>query len=134
MRRRSLLLAVAPLLLATACPGGDDVGVSINLPEQRNEGPVASPVKVEMAARGVEIEPADAGVNEGAGHFHIMVDVDCLEPGETIPNDDQHLHFGDGSTEAEIELEPGRHELCLQVGNGEHVATDLSARTDFTVE
>lgn len=92
-----------------------------------------SPVAVEMAAEGIEIAPAADAV-EGAGHFHVMVDTDCLAVGETIPNDDTHLHFGDGSTSADVELEPGEHTLCLQVGTNDHSATAATAEITVTVE
>lgn len=53
--------------------------------------------------------------------------------GKTIPKDDQHQHFGDGSTEAELELEPGEHTLCLQFADGAHVATGLTDEVTVTV-
>jgi hypothetical protein len=36
--------------------------------------------------------------------------------------DDTHLHFGHGQLEAELELAPGAHTLCLQAADGAHVA------------
>lgn len=92
-----------------------------------------SPVQVEMEAQGITIEPAEAGVNEGAGHFHIMVDTDCVAPGEIIPDDDQHRHFGNGATSAELELEPGEHTLCLQLGDGAHEAREPTHEITVTV-
>ena len=85
---------------------------------------VSSPVAVTMEASNFEIEPAGE-VRDGAGHFHILVDLGCMGPGETIPKDETHVHFGDGSTEAELELAPGEHTLCLQVGDGAHAALPL---------
>ncbi|WP_114594048.1 DUF4399 domain-containing protein [Euzebya pacifica] len=40
----------------------------------------------------------------------------------------------DGSTSAELELEPGEHTLCLQDGDGEHTALDLTDEITVTVE
>jgi hypothetical protein len=80
----------------------------------------------------VTIEPAGE-VQEGAGHFHVMVDVGCVEPGEVIPSDDDHLHFGDGSSETSVELEPAEHALCLQVGDGVHTALDATHEITVTV-
>ena len=37
---------------------------------------VASPFTVKMSTTGVRVEPASEGVNEGAGHHHIVVDAD----------------------------------------------------------
>ena len=38
-----------------------------------------------------------------------------------IPNDFNHLHFGAGQTEAEIELTPGEHTLQLLLGDKNHI-------------
>lgn len=118
---------------ATTDPGAADAGAAdaeLVAPEDGAE--VTSPVEVEMAAEGVEIVEAGEPV-EGEGHFHVIVDEDCIEPGEVIPSDDSHVHFGDASTSAEIELEPGEHSLCLQVGDGTHIALDGTDEVDITV-
>ncbi len=94
---------------------------------------VSSPVAIEMEATDLTVEAAGE-VNEGAGHMHIMVDTDCVAEGEVIPNDDSHRHFGDGSTTTELELEAGEHTLCLQLADGEHVATSYTDTITITVE
>lgn len=109
----------------------DDVSVELTSPGDGEE--VTSPVTVSMTASGVEIEPAGEA-RDGAGHFHVMVDVGCVDPGESIPVDtDGYNHFGDGSTETELELEPGEHTLCLQVGDGVHTALDATDEITVTV-
>ena len=55
------------------------------------------------------------------GHHHLLVNVDTpLEPGEPIPSDKNHLHFGGGQTEARLDLPPGEHSLQLVLGDAEH--------------
>lgn len=103
--------------------------VSFTAPEDGAE--VTSPVKVTMQAEDFTIEPAGQA-REGAGHFHIMVDTDCLTAGETIPNDATHIHFGQAQTEGELTLTPGQHKLCLQAADGTHKALDLT--DEITVE
>lgn len=125
-------LAVVPALALAGCGGGDDAA-SVSFERPSDGDTVETPVTVEMAAEGVTVEPADAGVNDGAGHFHVMIDAECVEPGEVIPKDDTHLHFGDGSTTAELELEPGQHTLCLQFATGDHVASGLTDTITVTV-
>ena len=83
---------------------------------------VAAPVKVVMAADNFTVEPASETVTAGRGHLHIMVDTDCVAAGQGVPKDDTHLHFGKGQLEAELELAPGSHTLCLQAADGLHVA------------
>jgi hypothetical protein len=41
-----------------------------------------------------------------------------------VAKDADHVHFGKAQTEGTIYLEPGSHELCLQPGDGAHVALD----------
>lgn len=125
-----ITVVAAALLVACGGDGGGEASVSFTSPEDGAE--VSSPVQVEMAAEGLEIEPSGE-VREGAGHFHIMIDTSCVTPGETIPEDDSHRHFGDGSTSAELELEPGEHELCLQAGDGAHEALDATDETTVNV-
>jgi hypothetical protein len=135
IRSTALLCA---LLLLTACGGdggdggGGEAGVAFGGIEDGAE--VTSPVAVEFVAEGFEVEPAgDGAVTEGAGHMHVMVDTPCVEVGQVIPSDEQHLHFGDGSTSTELELEPGEHTLCLQAGDGAHTALDLTDEVTITV-
>ncbi|MCL7418016.1 MAG: DUF4399 domain-containing protein [Halalkalicoccus sp.] len=100
-------------------------------PEDR--ATVTSPVEIEMGTEGFVIESVEEGIRDGHGHFHVFVDVECVEPGEPIPSEEGYEHFGDGRTETELDLEPGRYELCLQAGDGAHVAYDLTDRISITV-
>lgn len=106
---------------------------SVHFASPEDGATVTDPVHVEMMAVNFTIEPAGE-VRAGAGHFHIMIDVPCVTPGEVIPSDENHLHFGQGQTSAELELAAGEHTLCLQAGNGEHVALDLTDTISITVE
>lgn len=117
----------------TASAGEAEEGASVSFASPEDGAEVTSPVTVEMEAEGITIEPAGE-VREGAGHFHVMVDVGCVERGETIPGDTEgYHHFGKAQTEAELELEPGEHTLCLQVGDGAHTALDLTHEIAVTV-
>ena len=125
-------LCIVALLVLTACSsGGDEASVSFTGISDGDT--VSSPVSVGFDATGFTIEEAGE-INEDAGHMHVMIDAGCVEVGETIPSDDQHLHFGDGSTSADLELEPGDHDLCLQAADGAHVALDLTDEISITVE
>ncbi|CUS03314.2 ATPases of the AAA+ class [Candidatus Promineifilum breve] len=114
-----LLLAVG--LLLAACGGASEPVV--RFAEPRDGASVAAPVRVVMAAENFTVEPAgDGALHDGAGHLHIMVDTPCVAAGQTIPKDETHLHFGDGSIETELALTPGEHTLCLQAADGAHTA------------
>ena len=131
---------VVVLLFAGACGGGaedaasgDGEGRSVAFVTPTDGETVSSPVQVEMTPGGFEVAPADQST-EGQGHFHIMVDTECVAEGETIPSDDSHQHFGDGSTTTELELEPGEHTLCLQAGDQNHTAFGTTDQINITVE
>ena len=78
---------------------------------------------VKMGAEGLVVQPSGE-INPGAGHMHILVDTDFVPAGEVIITDEQHLHFGDGSIEAELMLPPGDHTLRLQFADGAHIALE----------
>jgi hypothetical protein len=111
---------------------GSDGSVSFAAPS--DGATLDSPyVQWKGSASGVTIEESGA-VNDGAGHYHVMVDTEPVEPGETIPSDDQHIHYGTGQTDGVLELEPGDHTLHLQVADGKHEAMALTDTVEVTVE
>ncbi|MEM7533512.1 MAG: DUF4399 domain-containing protein [Chloroflexota bacterium] len=86
------------------------------------DGAIVPPTfQVVMNAAGVAVDPA-GDIIENSGHMHILVDTDFVPAGEVIPNDEQHLHYGDGSLMTELTLTPGPHTLRLQLANGAHIA------------
>ena len=136
---RRLLLCVLLLLLAS-CGGGDDDGdekgegapASVSISSPLDGATVPSPVRVTMGAAGFTVEPA-GDVSDEAGHFHLIVDDACLPAGEQIPADETHIHLADGASETELDLEAGEHTLCLQAGDGQHAALDLTDEITITV-
>jgi len=120
----SLLYAVLSLafLFGNACTGGSQKKVYFgNLQEGAQ---VESPFKVEMKAENLVVEPATAGVTEGRGHFHIIVDAPLASPSEPMAKDEKHIHYGQGESEALLDLAPGPHSLILQFAKGDHVPYD----------
>lgn len=89
-----------------------------------NGATVTSPVHVTMQAENFTIEP-EGEAKPGRGHFHIVVDAECIRPNQDIPkhvDEETYLHFTKGELEADLDLAPGTHTLCLQAGTGQHVA------------
>ncbi len=131
------LLAVIMLALLTACQSAADTPEARVFFTSPAEGAsVSSPVHVTLGAENFTVEPAGE-IKAGAGHLHIMVDADCLKPGEVIPKDDTHLHYGKGQVEADLELAPGSHTLCLQAADGAHFALEgagLTQKITITVK
>lgn len=117
------------LLGAVSACGDDDASVSFVAPV--DGATIAGGVPVELAAEGVTIEPAGE-VRDGAGHLHVIADRGCVAAGEAIPRDVDHVHLGMGQADGMVYLGPGTHELCVQVGDGAHIASEVT-RT-ITVE
>jgi hypothetical protein len=131
-QKQFLIASLAVLvLLLTGCAAASAADAVLEQPEPaaarvfftapQDGATVSSPVQVVMAAENFVIEPAGE-INAGAGHLHIMVNTSCIAPGQGIPNDERHLHYGQAQLEAELELEPGEYTLCLQAADGAHVA------------
>jgi hypothetical protein len=97
---------------------------------------VHSPVHVVFGLSGMGVAPA--GVEHpGTGHHHLLVDTGLPPLSGPIPKDDNHLHFGNGQTETDLPLAPGKHTLQLLLGDHLHVPHDppvFSAQITITVE
>ena len=76
-------------------------------------------VNVKMGAEGIVVKPAGA-VEAGSGHHHIIVDAEPDPEGKVVAKDEQHIHYGQGQTEAKLMLSPGDHTLQLQFADGIH--------------
>jgi Domain of unknown function (DUF4399) len=75
---------------------------------------------VRMGLKNMGVAPAQVS-NPNTGHHHLLLDVDPPPPGQPIPNDRNHLHFGGGQTEARLtDLPPGEHTLQMIMGDADH--------------
>ncbi|MDH3620510.1 MAG: DUF4399 domain-containing protein [Gammaproteobacteria bacterium] len=84
---------------------------------------VSNPVKVVFGIEGMEVVAAGDNTPH-SGHHHLLIDTGLPDLGLPIPKDSQHVHFGDGSTETEITLEPGQHTLQMLLGDHLHIPHD----------
>ncbi len=135
LARRSFA-AFLPLLLSACASTSPAAAPRVFFTNPADGAIVASPVRVTLSAEQFTVEPAGE-VKAGAGHLHIMVDTACVAPGQIITKDEQHLHYGQGQLEADLELAPGAHSLCLQAADGAHTALSGAGMTQtitITVE
>ena len=115
----------APAKLSVALTSRGESVPSISVASPADGADVESPVLLRMKFE--YLTPAAAGATiDGEGHLHVLIDRPCLPTGLPIPKDSVHVHFGDGSTDLEVELEPGEHELCVQMGDGFHTAVAIT--------
>ena len=93
--------------------------------EPKNNATVTSPVHLKFGSEGIEISAVPAGdvktTRPGIGHYHVGVDESCLAPPKTIvKGTPSWIHFGDGKSEIDMQLTPGKHKLALQLGDDLH--------------
>lgn len=155
-----VLLAVAAAFAVSACGERSEVAEAPPAAEPSSSGPapalskpapkgasvyiitpedgaiVSSPVRVAFGLSGMGVAPA--GVDqEGTGHHHLLIDTTLENYQLPVPTTPQHLHFGGGQTEVEIELTPGEHTLQLVLGDYLHIPHDppiVSPTVRITVE
>lgn len=121
---------IAAAALVAACGDDDSASVSFVAPTEGES--IAGSVAFDLEAEGVTVEPAGEA-RDGAGHFHVVADAECVEVGDAIPRDVDHVHLGDGQSDGVIYLGPGSHELCVQFGDGVHAAQDLTETVSVEV-
>jgi hypothetical protein len=155
MSKLTTILLCSSAFLLTACGSGeedhgdghghDNDGVSaefvmptsgkVFFSEPADGATVSSPVKVVFGTDSVGVNPAGE-LKANTGHHHILINKGAIEPGTIVPADDQHIHFGGGQTETELELEPGEYTLTMQLADGIHrsYGEKFAATIKITVE
>ena len=75
---------------------------------------------VRMGLKNMGVAPSGV-TTPNTGHHHLLINVDPPAPGEPIPNDRNHLHFGAGETEARLtDLPPGEYTLQMLLADADH--------------
>ena len=83
---------------------------------------LSSPFLVKMGVEGMGVELAGEK-NYLMGHHHIIINSDFIADGDIVPADEQHIHFGAGQTEFQLDdfiTIAGNYSLTLQFANGFH--------------
>ena len=93
--------------------------------EPKEGAVVTSPVHMKFASEGIEIGAVPAGdvttARPGIAHYHVGIGTSCLPAGKAIvKGTPSWVHFGDGKSEIDMQLTPGRHKLALQLGDDLH--------------
>jgi Domain of unknown function (DUF4399) len=90
----------------------------------------------EHNAGGTEVAMAlgtrsDTATLQAGEHFHLFVDAGCAAEGEPFIPDLDQLEFP--GTTGVVHLAPGQHQLCVQLADGSHTATNLTAEATVNV-
>ena len=125
--RKQLALLVVAIIGALSVSAGAQAKkkARVFFIEPKNGAVVSSPVHMKFGSEGIEIAAVPPGdvttARPGIGHYHIGVGVSCLPTGKTIvKGTPSWVHFGDGKSEIDMQLTPGRHRLALQIGDDLH--------------
>lgn len=129
------ILATAALLLPLAGPAlaqdrtASPEGAGAYIVSPASGDTVTSPVTVVFGLGGMGVAPAGTE-KENTGHHHLLIDTGLPAMDEPIPADDNHVHFGGGQTQVQIELTPGEHSLQLLLGDLNHIPHDPPVMSD----
>ncbi|MEM9625929.1 MAG: DUF4399 domain-containing protein [Pseudomonadota bacterium] len=129
------IIATAAIMLPLAgaamaqdlTPSPDGASVYIISPADGNA--VGSPLTVVFGLSGMGVAPAGTET-ENTGHHHLLINTDLPPLDEPIPADENHVHFGGGQTQVQIELPPGEHTLQLLLGDLNHIPHDPPIMSD----
>lgn len=120
----------------------------VSFAEPKDGATVGTLTKFVFQSDNYQISPVPQGEVKEAranmGHFHLGVDTDCLPAGTVIPKAEagakpgtagQWIHFGTGSNNIEMALNPGPHKMSVQVGDDLHRAVEgLCETINITVK
>ena len=114
----ALVALLSSYVVFAGTPAAD--GAAVYFIQPADGATVTNPVQVVFGLRSMGIAPA--GINkENTGHHHLLIDTEVPASGLPIPQDDRHLHFGNGQTETTITLSRGTHTLQLLLGDFSHI-------------
>jgi Domain of unknown function (DUF4399) len=127
-----LITACAALALTGCATPASAPAQAMSILEPANNATVGTTFKVRFGVKGMAVEPA-GDVVANSGHNHLLINLDAIAPGESIPFTEKHMHFGKGQTEAEVKLAPGVYKLTAQFGNGAHQSYGKPMSESITV-
>ncbi len=119
--RFSILLAAAALVatLVGCASAPPATAQQVSILEPANNATVGTTFKVRFGVKGLAVAPA-GDIVANSGHHHLLINLDSIASGESIPFTEKHMHFGKGQTEADVKLAPGVYKLTAQFANGAH--------------
>ena len=88
-----------------------------------NEESLHGKVNIKFGLKNFGVAPAGIQI-QNTGHHHLIIDAELPPFNMPIPADKNHVHFGKGQTEVELELSKGEHTLQLLLGDFRHIPHD----------
>ena len=116
-------MSIAGVLLAAVavvgCASMAEPSQAARIVEPVDGATLGTTFKVKFGIKGMDVAPA-GDVVANSGHHHLLINLDSIASGESIPFTEKHMHFGKGQTDAEVKLPPGNYTLTAQFANGAH--------------
>lgn len=121
----AVMIAGAGVLAGAQAQKAAAKKVRVFFVEPKNGATVPPTAHLKFGSEGIEIVAVPPGdlttTRPGVGHYHVGIDQDCLKPPTTIvKGTPSWIHFGDGKSEIDMQLTPGKHKLALQIGDDLH--------------
>jgi Domain of unknown function (DUF4399) len=104
----------------TGGPTPSPAGAAVYFIDLKDGATIAPKTTIHFGLHGMGVAPAGSE-KANSGHHHLLIDTDLPPLDEPIPSDPNHMHFGAGQTEVDLELSPGPHTLQLLLGDKSHV-------------
>jgi hypothetical protein len=104
----------------TGGPTPSPAGSAVYFVDLKDGATLAPKATIHFGLRGMGVAPAGSD-RANSGHHHLLIDTEVPPLDQPIPNDFNHLHFGAGQTEADVNLTPGEHTLQLLLGDKDHI-------------
>jgi hypothetical protein len=120
---------------AAGGPTPSPPGAAVYFVGLKDGATIAPKTTVHFGLRGMGVAPAGSD-KANSGHHHLLIDADLPPLDEPIPSDANHMHFGGGQTEVDLDLSPGPHTLQLLLGDKNHIPHSppvMSPRIHVTV-
>ncbi len=124
--------AASVVLTLSGCASTMAPAQAAFIAEPANHATVPTTFKVRFGIKGMAVAPA-GDIVANSGHHHLLINLDSVPTGESVPFSDQHMHFGKGQTEAEVKLPPGVYKLTAQFANGAHQSYGKAMSQSITV-
>ena len=123
-------------ILFSGCPNSCTNNKRVFFKNITDNQKVSSNVHIEFGVDNMKVVPAGTDIEDkNAGHHHILIDNELgyIPEGNIVPADETNIHFGQGQTETDLKLTPGKHTLSLQFADGVHRSYGESLAATITV-
>jgi Domain of unknown function (DUF4399) len=127
-----LLLGAAMASTMVGCATQMASSQSVSILEPTDNATVPTTFKVRFGVKGMDVAPA-GDIVTNSGHHHLLINLDSIPAGESVPFTEKHMHFGKGQTETEVKLPPGVYKLTAQFANGAHQSYGKGMSNSITV-